>query len=263
MRSVLLLVASLALLGACKKDTTAAGLTLRVGATPVPHEEILRQVQKPLAEQGIKLEIVVFNDYVQPNLRLIEGDLDANFYQTIPYFDNFVRDHEANLTWIGKVHLEPFALYSRKLKSLSDVPDGATVAVPNELSNRLRALRLLEKAGLIKLRADATVLGSDKDILENPRHLQIKELDSAMLPRTLDSVDIAGINANFALIAGLVPARDGLLVEDQSAPFANVLVVRRLDQDKPALRALINALQSEAIRKFIQDKYQGAVVPAF
>ena len=247
---------------ACTKHTDdSAQQVIRVGATPVPHEEILRRTQGMLAKQGIKLEIVVFNDYVQPNLRLMDGDLDANYYQTLPYLENFVKDRHAAIVSIGKIHYEPFALYSQKHKSLKDIPEHAMVAVPNEPSNRVRALRLLERAGLIKLNPSITVLGSDKDISENSHNLVIKELDPAMLPRVLDSADIVGINANFALTAGLVPGRDGLLVEDESSPYANALVVRRVDQDKPALRALLIALQSNEIKDFIKRKYNGAVLP--
>jgi D-methionine transport system substrate-binding protein len=250
---------------ACTKPaaTDASRQVLRVGASPVPHEEILRRVVEPLAAEGVTLQVVTFNDYVQPNLRLMDGDLDANYYQTIPYLENFANERHCDLVNVGSVHIEPFGLYSRKHKALADVPAGALVAIPNEQSNGHRALRLLQQAGLLSLDPSKGYFAGVRDITANPRGLRFKEIEAAMMPRVLDDVDVAGINTNFALQIGLTPDRDALSKEDRASPYANIVVAREKDAEAPVMAKLMAALRSKEVRGFIEAQYKGAVSAAF
>lgn len=235
---------------------------LKVGASAVPHNPILQKAAEVLARQHITLKIMTFNDYVQPNLRLAEGDLDANYYQTQPYLDFFNAQHHLDLKSLGRVHVEPFGLYSRKHKSLQALPEQAWVAIPNEISNGHRALELLERAGLIKVDPARGLGGGVKDIQYNPRHLRFKEVEAAMMPRVLDDVDVAGINTNYALSAGLSPAKDSLALETADSPYANILVSQAKDANSPTLKALLDALHAPEVVSFMQEKYQGSVISA-
>ncbi|WP_225561628.1 MetQ/NlpA family ABC transporter substrate-binding protein [Rhodanobacter sp. DHB23] len=237
--------------------------TLVVAATAIPHAEILKQVQPILAKEGVKLEIKVFADYVQPNTQVAEKNIDLNYFQTRPYLDAFNKEHGTDLVPIVGVHIEPFGAYSRKIKSIDQLPDGATVTLPNDPSNDSRALLLLAKNGLITLKDPANALSTVKDITANPKHLQFKELEAAMLPRTLDEVDLALINTNYALAAGLNPTKDALLIESKDSPYVNYLVGRPDNRNDPRVQKLAQALTSPAIKAFIEQKYQGAVLPAF
>lgn len=237
--------------------------TLVVAATAVPHAEILKQAQPILAKEGVKLEIKVFADYVQPNTQVAEKNIDLNYFQTKPYLDAFNHERGTDLVPIVGVHIEPFGAYSRKIKSIAQLPDGATVALPNDPSNDSRALLLLAKNGLITLKDPANSLATLKDITANPKHLQFKELEAAMLPRTLDEVDLALINTNYALAAGLNPTKDALLIESKDSPYVNYLVGRPDNQNDPRVQKLAQALTSPEIKAFIEQKYQGAVLPAF
>lgn len=243
----------------CRRAQVPAD-TLRVGATPVPHALILEQVKPVLAAQGIRLEIVELTDYLQPNLALSEGELEANFFQHGPYLAQFNADRGTRLVSAGKVHLEPLGVYSRRHPSLEVLPVRATVAVPNDPTNASRALRLLEKAGLLKLRpgVDAPTL---LDVVENPRQLQLRELESAQLPRSLPDVDAAVINTNYALEAGLDPMGEALTREGGESPYANLLVTRPELIDDPRIRALVEALQSERTRAFITERFGGSILP--
>jgi D-methionine transport system substrate-binding protein len=205
--------------------------------------------------------VVTFTDYVQPNLALAADELDANYFQTIPYMESFNRDRGADLTTVARVHVEPMGLYSRRVKALSDFPNGATVAVPSDPTNTGRALLLLQSAGLLKLRPDAGVDASVLDVAENPRGLKFSELESAQLPRALPDVDAAVINTNFALEAGLNPTRDALTIEGANSPYVNVLAVRAAQAKDPRVQALARALAGPEVRKFIEERYKGAVVP--
>jgi len=236
---------------------------LVVGATQVPHAEILEVVKPVLAKEGVELDIKVFSDYVQPNLQLADKELDANFFQHKPYLDTFNKDRGAKLVSVGLVHVEPFGGYSRKVKSLAELPEGATVAIPNDPSNSGRALLLLQKQGLIKLKDPANIVATPLDIVENPKKLKFRELEAAMLPRALDDVALALINTNYALEAGLVPTKDALFIEGADSPYANLVAAREDNQDAPAIKKLVDALHSPAVKQFILDKYKGAVVPAF
>ncbi|MGE5552927.1 MAG: MetQ/NlpA family ABC transporter substrate-binding protein [Betaproteobacteria bacterium] len=241
----------------------AAGNVLKVGATPVPHAEILQVVKPLLEKQGIKLEIVEFQDYVQPNLALDAGELDANYFQHIPYLETFAKDRNLKLTYIAKVHIEPMGLFSQKVKKLSGLRNGAVIGIPNDPTNGGRALLLLQSAKLITLKKDAGLKPTPFDIVNNPKKLQIKELEAAQLPRALQDLDAAVINGNYAIQAGFNPVKQALFLENEESPYVNVLAVRVADKDNKNLRALAAALRSKEVKEFISQKYQGAVVPVF
>ncbi|KQQ53921.1 methionine ABC transporter substrate-binding protein [Pseudomonas sp. Leaf127] len=240
-----------------------AGEKLVVGATPVPHQEILELIKPTLAKEGVDLEIKVFTDYVQPNVQLAEKRLDANFFQTKPYLEGFNKGKGTTLTTGVGVHVEPFGGYSKKHKSLADLPDGATVAIPNEGSNAGRALLLLQKGGLITLKDPTNALSTPKDIATNPKNLKFRELESAVLPRVLDQVDLDMINTNYALEAKLSPKKDALIIEGADSPYVNYLVTRADNANSDAIQKLSKALTSQEVKDFINKKYDGAVIPAF
>ncbi|MCZ8514157.1 MetQ/NlpA family ABC transporter substrate-binding protein [Paenibacillus filicis] len=238
-------------------------VTLKVGATAVPHAEILNSVKAKLKEQGVNLEVKEFTDYVQPNVQVAEKQLDANFFQHTPYLEQQNKDKNFNLVKVTGVHIEPFGAYSQKIKKVDELKDGATVAIPNDPSNGGRALALLAKNNLIKLKDGVGVNGTVKDIVENKKNLKIKELEAAMLPRVLGEVDLALINTNYALEAKLSPTKDALFIEDKNSPYVNILVARPDNKDSEAMQKLAKALNSDDVKKFIEDKYKGAVLPAF
>lgn len=244
-------------------DTSSKTTKLVVGATPVPHAEILNIVKPILKEKGIDLEVKEFTDYVTPNTALNDKEIDANFFQHVPYLEDFNKQHNMNLVAIAKVHVEPMGAYSKKIKSKEEIKDGMTVAIPNDATNEGRALLLLQKQGLIKLKDEKALTQTPNDIVDNPKHLKFSELDAAQLPRVLQDVDFAIINTNFALEAKLNPLKDALFMEDKDSPYANVLVVRPDEQNNPAIKELAKALNSPEVKKFIEDKYKGAIVPAF
>lgn len=243
--------------------TAPAAEKLVIAATQVPHAEILEFVKPTLAREGVDLDIKVFSDYVQPNLQLADKQVDANFFQHKPYLDAFNKDRKTNLVPVAAVHVEPFGAYSRKIKKVADLKDGAIVAIPNDPSNSGRALLLLVKQGLITLKDPSNIQATALDVANNPKHLKFRELEAAILPRSLDDVDLALINTNYALEAGLVPTRDALFIEGADSPYANLIVAREDNKNSPALAKLVKALHTAEVKKFIQDKYKGAVVPAF
>ncbi|GBF10220.1 MetQ/NlpA family ABC transporter substrate-binding protein [Tepidibacillus infernus] len=249
--------------GASENGGQQQEVTLKVGATAVPHAEILEVVKPLLEKQGIKLDIVEYQDYVLPNTDLAEKQIDANYFQHVPYLESFSKDRGLDLTYIAKVHIEPMGIYSKKVDDLSKLEDKATVSIPNDPTNGGRALALLEKAGLIKLKEGVGINGTVQDVVENPKNLEIKELEAPMLPRSLDDVTISVINTNYALEAQLNPTKDALFIEDADSPYANVLAVRTEDKDNENLKKLAEALTSPEVKKFIEEKYNGAVVPAF
>ena len=236
---------------------------LSIAATAVPHAEILEFVKPGLAQQGVDLDIKVFTDYVQPNLQVAEGRLDANFFQHKPYLDEFNKGRGTDLVSVANIHVEPFGIYSGKLTSLDNIPKRATVAIPNDATNGGRALLLLAKAGVITLKDSGNILSTPRDIADNPHNIRIRELEAATLPRVLDQVDLALINTNYALEAGLNPTSDALAIEGEDSPYANILVTRSDNQDAEAVHKLVEALQSDEVKAFIEEKYKGAVVPAF
>ncbi|HWP67664.1 MAG TPA: MetQ/NlpA family ABC transporter substrate-binding protein [Rectinemataceae bacterium] len=241
----------------------AGAQTLKVGATAVPHAEILNYIKPDLAAKGIKLEVIEFTDYVTPNTALAEKQLDANFFQHRPYLESFISGRKLALESVVAVHVEPLGLYSKKYRSVSDFPAGSTIAIPNDPTNEGRALIFLQAKGLIKLKANAGLEATIKDIVDNPRKFAFKEIEAPQLPRTLDDVAGSIINGNYALQSGFNPVKDSLLLEGGDSPYANVLVVRKGDAKDPRIVALAAALTSQKVKDFILKTYGGGVVPAF
>ena len=245
-------------------NTEKLNANIKVGATPVPHAEILEQIKSDLQDKGVTLEIVEFNDYVQPNIALNDKELDANFFQHEPYLKDFINEHsEMKLKNAAGIHIEPMGIYSTKIKMLGEVPFGGTVSIPNDPTNGGRALLLLDKAELITLREGVGEMATVQDIISNPNDLQIQEIEAAQLPRTLDDVDIAVINTNFAMNANLNPTKDALFMEDSTSPYVNIIAVRDGDENRPEIKALIDCVKSDKVKNFINDTYKGAIVPAF
>ena len=265
----LLALVSLAVVAAgCGGDDKKAAsgdkkVTLKVGATAVPHAEILNDIKPALAKEGIDLQIIEFSDYVKPNLALNDKELDANFFQHEPYLDTFVSERKLALVSAGKVHIEPMGIYSKTIKSLQDIPNGAKIAIPNDPSNGGRALALLESAKLLKLKDGVGVKATVGDITQNDKKLKIVEIEAALLPRSMDDTDLSVINSNFAMEAKLNPVNDSLFTEPKESPYANIVAVRKGDESRPEIQKLMKALQSPEVKKFIEEKYKGAVVPAF
>lgn len=260
-RKFSLLLASIALFGVTAAHAVE---TLTIAASPVPHAEILEFIKPQLAKQGVDLKIKVFTDYIQPAVQVNEKHLDGNFFLHQPYLDEFKKSHKNDLEVpVAKVHVEPFAAYSKKYKKAADLPNGAVVAIPNDPSNSGRALLLLARQGLLKLKDPTNISATKKDIVENPKNLKFRELEAATLPRVLDQVDLALINSNYAIEAKLNPVKDSLFIEDANSPYANLLVARDDNRNSDAFKKLVIALNSPEVKKFIEGKYKGAVVPAF
>ena len=259
-----LLAAALSLVVAAGSATAAQTTTkIRVGASPTPHAEILKVANDVLKPQGYELQIIEYSDYVQPNMALEGKELDANFFQHEPYLDTFVSERKMNLVSAGKVHIEPMGIYSKKIKSLNDIPEGAKIAIPNDPSNGGRALALLQSAKLLKLKDGVGVKATVGDIVGNDKKLKIVEIEAALLPRSMDDTDLSVINSNFAMEAKLNPVKDSLFTEPKESPYANIVAVRKGDENRPEIQKLMNALRSPEVKKFIEDKYKGAVVAAF
>ncbi len=240
--------------------------TLKVGATPVPHADILNLVKDDLKAEGIDLKIVEFTDYVTPNEAVESGEIDANYFQHIPYLESFNKERGYHLVNAGGIHVEPYALYSKskKIKTLNDIKKKARIAVPNDPSNEGRALLLLQEAGLIKLDPKAGIEATPSDVIDNPLKLKFVEVEAASLPRVLSDVDAAVINGNYAIPAGLSAKKDGLFVEGSSSPYVNIIAVKAGNENSAAIKALVKALQSEKVRKYIDDTYpNGEVVVVF
>ena len=241
-------------------ETQSSTTKIVVGATPEPHAALLSLVVDDLAAQGITREIKEFTDYVTPNDAVEYGEIDANYFQHIPYLESFNTEHGYHLVNAGGIHVEPIALYSSKYSSLSDLPNGAVIAIPNDPTNEGRALLLLQSAGLIKLRADAGLEAIPLDITENPKNFKFSEIEAATLPRVLSDVDAAIINGNYAIPAGLVATRDGLFVEGADSPYVNVIAVKEGNENNPAIKALIEALKSDEVAAFVAEKYKNGEV---
>ena len=241
----------------------AADKPLKVGVTPGPHAQIMEVVKKVAEKDGLKIQIVEFSDYIQPNVALNQGDIDINSFQHLPYLENMVKDRKYDLVMLAKTFTFPMGIYSKKIKSIKDLKDGATVAIPNDPTNGGRALILFEKAGLIKLKPGLGHKASVVDIVENPRKFKIRELEAAQIPRTLEDMEIAAINTNYAMSAGLVPAKDALILEDSSSPYANILAVRSKDKNNPLYKKFLKAYQSEEVKKFVTEQFKGSVIVAW
>ncbi len=241
-------------------------VTLKVGATVTPHSEILESIKEAAAAEGINLDIVVFTDYVQPNLALADGSLDANYFQHVPYLEDFASKRGLDLVSVGAVHLEPLGLYSLELTSLDQLPDGATVSIPDDPTNGGRALKLLADQVLIELKEGVGVEATPNDVVANPKNLKIEMLQAEFLPRSLQDVDAAVINTNYYLDAEKNLGLKANVLARESAednPYANIVAVRAGDEARPEIKKLMELLQSEAVAKFIEENYDGAVIPAF
>lgn len=254
------LTLSLALVG-CGGDKDEN--TLVVGASPEPHSKLLELIKDDLKDEGVNLEIKDYSDYVQPNLAVNDGDIDANFFQHEPYLDNFVEERNVDLVSVGKVHIEPMGLYSKKIKSLEELEDRAKISIPNDPTNGGRALLLLQDNNLIKLDEKAGFNATEKDIVDNPKNIEIQALEAAQLSRTLDDVDASIINGNYALEADLNPVKDAIILEKKDSPYANILVVKKGNENNENIKKLLKALQSDKIKKYIEENYNGGVIPSF
>ena len=241
----------------------AADKPLKVGVTAGPHAQILEVVKKVAEKDGLKIQIVEFNDYIQPNVALNQGDIDINSFQHLPYLENIVKDRKYDIVLLAKTITFPMGIYSKKLKNVKDINDGATIAIPNDPTNGGRALALFEQAGLIKLKPGLGHKASVIDIVDNPKKLKIKELDAAQIPRSLDDLDLAAINTNYAMPAGLNPGKDSLLLEDPNSPYANILAVRGKDKDNPLYQKFVKAYQSDEVKKFVNEQFKGSIVVAW
>lgn len=237
---------------------------ITVGATPEPHAEMLNLIVDDLAKQGYTLKVREFTDYVTPNEAVESGEIDANFFQHIPYMDSFNVERGYHLVNVAGIHVEPLALYSKKYNSLNDLPDGATIAIPNDPTNEGRALLLLQSAGIITLDSSAGLTAMTTDITSNSKKLKFQEIEAASLPRVLSDVDAAVINGNYAIPAGLTASKDGLVVEGADSPYVNILTVKDGRQNDEGIKAVANALRSQKIKDFVAKKYpNGEVVVVF
>jgi len=273
MKKIIAIILTLVLIlsfAACgKKAEEATATTLKVGASITPHAEILREAAKLLEKEGITLNVIEYTDYVQPNTAVEDGSLDANYFQHTPYLNTFNAENKTHLVSVGLVHYEPFGIYAGKVKALSDLPDGARIGVPNDGSNETRALLLLQQEGIITLKEgiDASSNATILDIAENPKNVDIVEMEAAQIPKALSDLDFGVINGNYALQAGLNAGTDALALEDASGSgaqtYANVLCVKEGNEKNEAIQALFKALTSQEVKDFINTTYQGAVVPIF
>ena len=237
---------------------------IKIGATPSPHAEILEAAKDALKEKGVEIEIVTYNDYVQPNLATEQGQIDANYFQHLPYLEDFNKENNTHVVSVGKIHYEPFGIYAGKSKDLKAIQDGAKIAVPNDTTNEARALLLLEANGIIKLKDGAGLTATKQDIVENPHNVDIYEVEAAQIPRSLDSVDFACMNGNYAIQANYKPS-DALAAEDAASEaaqtYANIIAVEEKNKDAEWVKTLVEVLQSKEIQDFINEKYEGGVVP--
>lgn len=278
MKKVLALTLSLVLLlalaagcgkGDSEPSAAPAPTTLKVGASVTPHAEILAVAKELLAKENIELEIVEFSDYVQPNTAVESGDLDANYFQHQPYLTSFNADNGTHLVSVASIHYEPFGIYAGKTDSIANLQDGAVISIPNDGSNETRALLLLQQEGVITLKEgiDASSNATVRDIATNPLNIKFVEMEAAQLTLSLQDVDLAVINGNYAIQAGMNASTDALAVEDASGDaaqtYSNILVVKEGNENNPAIQALIKALKSAEVKKFIEETYGGAVVPIF
>lgn len=241
----------------------AETVTLTVAASPTPHAEILNQCVPILAEQGIELVVNEYSDYVVPNTAVEDGDEDANYFQHLPYLEEFNETRGTHLVSVAGVHIEPMGIYAGRVSSLEDLPDGAVIAVPNDATNEGRALLLLEAQGLITLDDSSNLTATPNNIVDNPKNLEFQELEAATIPSVLADVDLAVINSNYALGAGLNPVKDALAIESKDSPYANIVAIRTGDDSRAEIQKLKAALTSAEVKKFIETEYKGAVVPAF
>ena len=265
--TVVLTSAALLLAGCDKADDKSKAQSatqtevLKVAVTPVPHGEILKFITPELKKQGVDLKVVEFTDFISPNTALADKSVDANYYQHIPFLENAMAQKGYKFVNAGSVHILPMAAYSKKVKDLKDMPQGAKVTIPNDPSNGGRALLLLEKAGVLKLKDNIGSKATTLDIVENPKGIKIVEVEAAQVPRTLDDVDVAVANSNYAIGVGLNPLNDSIFLENKESPYVVVVATRAGDEKKPAVEKLVKALRSDETKKFMIEKYKGSVVP--
>jgi D-methionine transport system substrate-binding protein len=264
--SVLLIVllSSILIVGCSQSEgTSETRKVLRVGATPVPHGELLELIEEDLAEKDITLEIVEFTDYVKPNLALNDGEIDANFFQHLPYLENFNEENNLDLVSVGTVHVEPLGLYSEKIDSIEALGEGSTIAIPADSVNGGRALILLETEGLIELSETVGLEATEEDIVTNEKNLKFMAIEAAQIPRVLQDIDAGVINGNYAIEADINPIEDHLLLEGAESPYANIITPRKDNKDNESIKVLLEALRSEKVREYIIENYNGGVVPTF
>lgn len=259
LQSTLALAAAAALAG----GALAQDKVIKIGGTAGPHSQILEQVKKVAERDGLKLQIVEFTDYIQPNAALAAGDLDANSYQHKPFLDQQVKDRGYRIAAVAYTVNFPIGIYSKKVKSLKDLKEGAKFGIPNDPTNGGRVLLVLQEQGLIKLKPGAGLKATPLDVVENPKKLKFVELEAAQLPRSLDDLDASAVNTNFAIPAGLHPSKDAIAQESAKSPYVNLIAVREQDKDKPWVAKLVKAYQSEEVRRFVQSEFKGSVVPGF
>lgn len=260
--SVVVLSVLLLATGCTKKEISENELV--VGATPEPHAELLNLIAPDLEEAGYKLTVVEFTDYVIPNEAVLAGELDANYFQHLPYMEQFNAERKSDLVSAGGIHIEPIALYSSKYSSIGEFPDGAKIAIPNDPTNEGRALLLLQSNGLIKIDEKSGLTATPLDIVENPKNLMFSEIEAPSLPRIIQDVDGAIINGNYALPAGFNANKDGILIEGADSPYVNIVAVKAGNENLPKIQALVAALKSEKVAKYIKERYpNGDVIPVF
>jgi D-methionine transport system substrate-binding protein len=236
---------------------------LRVGVTAGPHAQLMEVAAKIAASDGLEIRIIEFTDYIQPNAALAQGDLDANSYQHQPFLDQQVKDRGYKIVSVAQTVVFPIGIYARKYKNLKDLPAGAKVAIPNDPTNGGRVLLLLQHEGLLKVRPEAGLKATPVDVTDNPKRVRLIELDAAQLPRSLDDVDAAAINTNFAIQAGLSPTRDAIAMESAESPYANLIAVRDADKERPEIQKLVRAYRSPEVKAFIEEQFKGALVPTW
>ena len=257
------------LIGCGKKEAPATTSNVEednkivIGVSPVPHAEIINALEDEFKKAGLEVETVVFDDYVQPNLQLASGDIDANYFQHKPYFDEFISSHNLDLTSLGTVHIEPLGVYSTKISSLDELNDGDDVIIPNDPSNAARALILLDENGVIKLKDKTNLKSTEADIVENPKNLHFTAIDAQNIPNVYKDAAIGIINSNYAIGAGINPKNDSIVIESSESPYANLVAVRTEDKDKPKFKKLMEVLQSDATKNFLEIEYKGSIFPAF
>lgn len=272
-KKILLAVLALALvLTSCAKKesktedgqaTSTDNKKVVIGVSPAPHKEIAEKAKEILEKDGIELEIKEFDDYVTPNTSLEEKDIDLNFFQHIPYLENFNKERGTKIVSLGGVHIEPLGVYSKTYKSLDELKDGDEVIIPNDATNGARALKLLEENNVIKLKSDAGLEATEKDIAENPKNLKFTPVEAATIPRAYEDAAIAVINSNYALEANLSPKNDAIATEKaEGNPFANVIAAREADKDNETYKKVLQAFESDEVRKYIEEKFEGEIIPA-
>lgn len=262
--ALLLILAIVALVGGCVSTTnqssSPADKTPKVGVTAGPHAQIMAVVQQVAEKDGLKIQIVEFADYIQPNVALSKGDIDLNSFQHQPYLEHVIADRKYDLIPLAKTVLFPMGVYSQKVRSLTELKVGATIAIPDDPTNGGRSLLLLEKAGLIKLKRGTGLKASVRDIAENPRKITFKELDASRITRHLPDVDAAVINSNFAMQAGFVPVTSAIFLEDAHSPYANIIAIRAKDKDHPAYQKFLKSYHSDEVKAYVQDHFKGSVI---